>query len=131
VCSFQIAPLDRAAAAAQLAVLGEAYICGLREPLRFFPKSSFVYTETLRKPPQKGKDDSPENRLFDARREARKAWQTTWSKAPAENNNPAIRCCFGDDADTALDRQFEELAAAIARPFFDNLTGEAGADEEA
>jgi len=88
-----------------LAQLLEFYWAGLREPLRFFPRSSFAYAEAIKR------QKEPEVAL----REARKAWERQpFSAAPAEGEDLYNKLAFGDG--DPLDEAFETLAKAVLEP---------------
>lgn len=88
-----------------LAQLLEFYWAGLREPLRFFPRTSFAYAEAIRR------QRDPEAALKDARKE----WEShPFSDAPGECEDLYNKLAFGDG--DPLDEAFETLAKAVLEP---------------
>jgi len=85
---------------------------GLREPLHFFPETSWTYA---RERLLKKKDP------YVSLEKARKVWQATdWSRG--ESEDPHYRLCFGKR--DPLDPAFEELAEEIFAPLLRCLAGE-------
>jgi exodeoxyribonuclease V gamma subunit len=82
----------------------EIYWTGLKEPLRFFPISSFAYAEAIQK------QEEPESAL----KAAEKAWGAHSRERPGEGDEPYNKLAFGNC--TPLNRAFVDLAAAILEP---------------
>lgn len=100
-CTFSV-PVESTALLAQLL---EFYWAGFKEPLRFFPRSSFAYAEAIKQ------QKEPEAAL----REARKKWETQrFSDAPGEEEDLYNKQAFGDG--NPLDQAFETLAKAVLEP---------------
>ncbi|HEY5036699.1 MAG TPA: exodeoxyribonuclease V subunit gamma [Chthoniobacterales bacterium] len=107
------APLDREKAETHLRELLQQYWRGLREPLRFFPKSSLVFAEkTLEKK--------------DALQAARKKWEKSPSSYesdfgdPPESAQEYFRLAFRNVADP-LDEEFQQLALAVFEPLLKGM----------
>lgn len=80
-----------------LETLLELYGEGLREPLRFFPRTAAAY----------------------ARKKELSAARTVWEgERFPENDDPYYRLCFG--AIDPLDREFERIAQAVFGPLADH-----------
>ncbi|MEP6956682.1 MAG: exodeoxyribonuclease V subunit gamma, partial [Chthoniobacterales bacterium] len=107
----QFATVTPAAARAQLQALLELYWRGLREPIRFFPKTSLHFVEKELKP---SRDSTP-------LQSARKKWASPpelWDAergAPPESADDYFHLAFRHVRDP-LDEEFQQLARAIFLP---------------
>ena len=100
--SYEFSPVPECAN--YLTLLLETYWAGLKEPLRFFPRTSFAYAEALQKEEIPGK----------ALSKAESEWERTFGETPAEGEEPYNKLAFGNGH--ALDEVFEQLALAILEP---------------
>jgi exodeoxyribonuclease V gamma subunit len=87
-----------------LTVLLEAYWAGLKEPLHFFPRSSFAYAEAIQGQEVPG----------GAMSAAEKTWKPQSRETPGESDEPYNKLAFGNG--DPLDEDFEDLALAILEP---------------
>jgi exodeoxyribonuclease V gamma subunit len=94
-------------AASQLERLCRGFTAGARQPLPFFAASALAYAEAELTPDK------------DPLREAHKKWEGGW-KAPAENQDAYITCCFGESAE--LSEEFIALAREICGPLIAHST---------
>ncbi|MDR2031277.1 MAG: exodeoxyribonuclease V subunit gamma [Azoarcus sp.] len=101
--SFTLRPLPAAAARQHLARLLELYRDGLREPLRFFPKSAWEYARRL----------APDSDDRTARAEAARTW--AGGDFP-ERNDFAYRLALRGVDDEALDGKFWRNAETVFGP---------------
>ncbi len=106
----QLRAMERDAALGHLRQLLEIYWRGLREPLRFFPKSSLAFAET-----------TVANNGKDPLSAARKKWHSEPKEyeadfgEPPESTDDYFELAFRNVRDP-LDEEFPELALAIFRP---------------
>ncbi len=104
---YEYAPVDEAEEI--LEGLLKRYWEGLREPLHFFPESSWHYAEACF---AKGKP------LDAALEQARKTWEgTEWNRG--EVQDPYYQLCFGKK--DPIDSAFEEIAVEVFEPLFKYL----------
>jgi exodeoxyribonuclease V gamma subunit len=107
---FELSPLDRAEARAQLASLVGLFGQGLTGPLRFFPKSAWTYVEEWA-----GRPDT-------ALEKARKVWAPN-RNGYGESTGAAYGLALRGVVDP-LDQAFEANAQAVFGPLREHLTGE-------
>lgn len=93
----------------------DIYRQGLRQPLRFFPKSSFAYAKAIY-------DNCPEDEAW---QKAKAAWIGSQFEngSPGESEDAYFRLCFGNDQDVFND-QFKALAALIFNPLLKHQFGQ-------
>ncbi|MDQ3624120.1 MAG: exodeoxyribonuclease V subunit gamma, partial [Verrucomicrobiota bacterium] len=89
----------------QLAALLEIYGRGLRQPLRFFPETSWKFAE-LTRPPGTSRDPVEA---------ARYVWHSEMDSERSESRDPHFHFCFHNVSDP-LDAEWEELACAVFHP---------------
>lgn len=100
---FTFAPVENAREL--LADLFALYAEGLRRPLRFFPKSSWAFMESLKK----GEAE--------ARKAARKAWLDTGESWDADARDAFIEVAFRN-ADNPLNAEWRATTERILQPLF-------------
>jgi exodeoxyribonuclease V gamma subunit len=91
-----------------LGELLELYSLGMREPLRFFPESSFEYAKCALDPGSAGR----------ALSSARNKWEGT-SYARGEGDDPYLRLALGGF--DPFDAEFERVARAVGQPLHEHL----------
>jgi exodeoxyribonuclease V gamma subunit len=85
-------------------VLLEAYWAGLKQPLRFFPRSSFAYAEAVPGQEVPGRAMSAAEHI----------WRPQSREIPGEGDEPYNKLAFRNC--DPLDKDFAELALAILEP---------------
>jgi exodeoxyribonuclease V gamma subunit len=93
--------VDCTSATEQLCDLAECFIQGQSEPLKFFPKTSWISAEEL-----------PSEKIL-------QCWEGRDGR-PGERDDPSIALAFRGRAD-CLDAEFDALAKRILRPLLDHL----------
>jgi exodeoxyribonuclease V gamma subunit len=110
------APVDREKAVAHLRNLLQLYWRGLREPLRFFPRSSLAFVEQTLKP--KG-NLSPLEKAQAKWRRFPEQWEPDRGEKP-EATDRHFDFVFRNVAEP-LDREFEQLAVAVFAPLLKGM----------
>jgi exodeoxyribonuclease V gamma subunit len=93
--------VDCTCATEQLVHLVDCFIQGQSEPLKFFPRTSWISAEEL-----------PSEKIL-------QSWEGRDGR-PGERDDPAIALAFRGRED-CLDEEFESLASRILRPLLDHL----------
>lgn len=102
--TVSLSPIDPDEAVAQLAALLRLYRLGLRKPLPFYPKASWLYS-------------APEHDLNRARRE----WEPSEHSPFAEGSDASVRLAFrGQDP---FPKEFKEISIQVFSPYRDRMQG--------
>ena len=105
------AALERSTALQHLKTLAELFICGLTQPLPFFPNTSFAFAENL----------MTTGSQKHAYKEARKKWNPTYM-SQGEREDVYIQTCFGVDIPEG--DLFKQCSLSVFKPLLEQMNSE-------